>query len=146
MVQPCAVLDLDLPSLDPLNTSLPKWSNGLCRVRSKRLSLPWSGCPGIYLKSYQSELSSLRRLCDSAIIIDVKSILIRNLPEAVVSALKKRAAENNRSLQKELRHLLITVAQETAQKSTEEFELVLAKGVTTAITWSRDEIYGDDAR
>ena len=76
----------------------------------------------------------------------MKSILIRNLPEAVVSALKKRAAENNRSLQKELRHLLITVAQETAQKSTEEFELVLAKGVTTDITWSRDEIYGDDAR
>ncbi|MCA9776513.1 MAG: hypothetical protein KC800_07355 [Candidatus Eremiobacteraeota bacterium] len=76
----------------------------------------------------------------------MKSVLIRNLPEAVVAALKKRAAENKRSLQKELRHLLITFAQQQEQQSAEEFELVLAEGLTTQATWSRDELYDDAAR
>jgi plasmid stability protein len=76
----------------------------------------------------------------------MKSVFIRNLPEAVVAALKKRGAENKSSLQKELRHLLITFAQQQKQQSAEEFELVLTEGLTTQVTWSRDELYDDAAR
>ncbi|MFA5507088.1 MAG: hypothetical protein WC314_22005 [Vulcanimicrobiota bacterium] len=60
--------------------------------------------------------------------------------------MKKRAAENNRSLQKELRHLLITFAQENAQDGQEDFVLVLAEDVNTDASWSRRELYGNEGR
>lgn len=42
--------------------------------------------------------------------------------------------------------MLITSVQENHQESVDGFELILAEGVTTEASWSRDELYSDDAR
>jgi len=41
------------------------------------------------------------------------AVHIRDLPEEVVAALKRRAARYHRSLQMELKHVLTAVAEET---------------------------------
>ncbi len=71
---------------------------------------------------------------------------IRDIPEEVVEALKRRAAENDRSLQKELRHILISLVRESPPlEPLPPLKLNLSSARTDA-DWSRDEIYQDDGR
>jgi antitoxin FitA len=78
------------------------------------------------------------------------AIHIRNVPEETLAALKRRAAENHRSLQMELRHILEAAASEApaaAPRSSIGDELIMARDVPPADNqWSRDEIYEDDGR
>ena len=74
------------------------------------------------------------------------AVHIRDLPDDVVDALKRRAATNDRSLQKELRHILCGVAREAPPA---EVLPPLKLKLSTARTrrpWTREHIYGDDGR
>lgn len=74
------------------------------------------------------------------------AIHVRDVPAEVVEALKRRAARHERSLQRELRHLLLEIArQEPAGASLPPIELKLSNAVP-ATTWRREEIYEDDGR
>lgn len=75
------------------------------------------------------------------------AIHIRDLPEEVVDALKRRAAANHRSLQGELRHLLIELSREAPPAAeVPPLKLNLSSSGVTETTWSREEIYRDDGR
>lgn len=74
------------------------------------------------------------------------AIHIREVPEDVIEILKKRAARNHRSLQKELRHILDAVVRnEPPVEQLPPIRLHLSKAVTKG-TWSRDDIYDDEGR
>ena len=74
------------------------------------------------------------------------AIHIRDVPEDVLEALKRRAASNERSLQGELRHILATIArQEPAGAAMPPIQLHFSDAQPET-SWSREEIYGDDAR
>lgn len=74
------------------------------------------------------------------------AIHIRDVPEEVVEALKRRAAKNDRSLQKELRHILLSIARESPPlDALPPLELHLSSSGTQS-DWSRGEIYEDDGR
>ena len=73
------------------------------------------------------------------------AIHIRDIPEEVLVALKKRAAANHRSLQMELRHALIELARSRLDSSDlPDLDLRLSHAV--AGPWTREELYGDDGR
>lgn len=80
----------------------------------------------------------------------MSAIHVRNVPDEVVAALKRRAAREHRSLQKEVLHILTAAAREAPHAEplppiTEA--LVLASDIAPSDDmWSREEIYGDDAR
>ena len=74
------------------------------------------------------------------------AIHIRDVPEEVIDALKRRAAGHHRSLQMELRHILDAIAREEPEpKILPPIELELSKAKPKG-TWGRDEIYDDDGR
>ncbi len=74
------------------------------------------------------------------------AIHVRDVPEDVVDALKRRAARHERSLQRELRHLLCSVAQEEpSAEPLPPIELKLSAARPTS-SWRREEIYRDDGR
>ncbi len=74
------------------------------------------------------------------------SVLVRNLPQDVVAALKRRAAAHHRSLQKELLSLLEKAADDAPPvEPWPALRLTLAPESTEA-DWSREAIYGDDGR
>lgn len=74
------------------------------------------------------------------------AIHIRDIPEDVLAALKRRAARNSRSLQMEIKHHLFLLAEEPPGiVPFRPLKLVLSD-VEGSSTWSRDEIYGDDGR
>lgn len=74
------------------------------------------------------------------------AVHIRNLPSEALSALKRRAARHERSLQKELRQILVEIAREELERAPlPPLELHLAEAGGES-TWSRTEIYGDDGR
>lgn len=74
------------------------------------------------------------------------AVHIPNVPDEVLNALKRRAARHERSLQKELRHILSSVAVEDRSSTPlTPISLNLAKSAPNA-TWRREEIYGDDGR
>lgn len=74
------------------------------------------------------------------------AVHVRNLPTEVVEALKRRAARHDRSLQKELRHLLCEVARgEPPAEPLPPLSLKLSTAPAIS-TWRRQEIYGDDGR
>jgi plasmid stability protein len=76
----------------------------------------------------------------------MKTILVRNLDEQVLAALKRLAASNHRSLQGELLHLL-TRASRLAPGEEEISSLELFTVSTgRRTTFDREEIYGDDGR
>ena len=76
----------------------------------------------------------------------MSSILIRDIPEKFVEVLKQRAVRNNRSLQKELKHILITIAQETPlSDSLPPIELRFSKAEVTS-DWQRKDIYDNNGR
>ncbi len=71
---------------------------------------------------------------------------IRDIPEEVIEALKRRAAENDRSLQKELRHILIALVRESPPLEPLPPLKLNLSSARTDTDWSRDEIYQDDGR
>ena len=74
----------------------------------------------------------------------VKSIQVRDLPERTLERLKRRARLHHRSLQGELHAILEAAAELPAAGDKDEFRLL-----TVAVGgegWSREEMYGDDAR
>ena len=71
---------------------------------------------------------------------------IRDIPEEVIEALKRRAAENDRSLQKELRHILISLVRESPPLEPLPPLKLNLSSARTDTDWSRDEIYQDDGR
>lgn len=74
------------------------------------------------------------------------AIHVRNIPTDVVEALKRRAARHERSLQRELRHLLCQIAErEPSGAPWLPIELTLSDAAP-ATSWRRDEIYEDDGR
>lgn len=76
----------------------------------------------------------------------MKSLLIRNLDEQVLAALKRLAASNHRSLQGEVLHLL-TRASRLAPGDEEISSLELITVATgRRKPFGREEIYGDDGR
>lgn len=76
----------------------------------------------------------------------MKSILVRNLPESVVIALRERAARHGWSMQQELRDILEAAAAERGPGARREpVDLIKVRTPGTS-TWRRDEIYGDSGR
>ena len=71
------------------------------------------------------------------------AIHIRDIPDGVLEALKRRAAANHRSLQKELRQILVLAAQAPAGLP-RNLTLKLVQAPAVASNWGRDEIYQDD--
>lgn len=71
---------------------------------------------------------------------------IRDIPEEVIEALKRRAAENDRSLQKELRHILISLVRESPPLEPLPPLKLNLSSANTDTDWSRGEIYEDDGR
>lgn len=74
------------------------------------------------------------------------AVHVRNVPEEVLDALKRRAARHERSLQKELRYLLCAIAEEEpSREPLPPIELRLADARPTS-SWQREETYEDDGR
>ena len=71
---------------------------------------------------------------------------IRDIPPEVLDALKRRAARNERSLQGELRYILRKIAEAEPVAPPRPLELHLATDARGKTSWSREEIYGSDAR
>lgn len=77
----------------------------------------------------------------------MSALHIRDLPEDVVDALKRRAKRHNRSLQGELRQILVTEAsKEPSGEPYPPLQLHFAEVAEPAGSWSREDIYGDDGR
>jgi plasmid stability protein len=74
----------------------------------------------------------------------VKSIHVRDIPERTLQRLKQRAKRHHRSSQGELHAILEVAAGLPAPEETDGFRLVTVSVGRKG--WSRDEIYGDDAR
>ena len=76
----------------------------------------------------------------------MSAVHIRDVPDEVLAALKRRAARHDRSLQKELRHILTLIARdEPAPEPLPPIALKLSDAVPGS-TWRRSEIYDDDGR
>jgi plasmid stability protein len=74
------------------------------------------------------------------------AVHVRNVPEQVLEALKRRAARHERSLQRELRHVLCAIAEEEPSAAPlPPIELRLSDA-RPASSWRREEFYGDDGR
>ena len=80
----------------------------------------------------------------------MKSLHIRQIEESTLNALKRRAQRHRRSLQKEIESLLTDAAR--MEPRSEESGIGLRALIKTVATgrsetgWSREELYGDDAR
>ena len=75
----------------------------------------------------------------------MKSILVRNLPEQTLSRLKRLADYHHRSLQGEL-HYLLEEASRLAPESGSEKLRIHTVNTGNQGFWSREEVYGDEAR
>ncbi|MEZ5332557.1 MAG: hypothetical protein R2991_11005 [Thermoanaerobaculia bacterium] len=76
----------------------------------------------------------------------MKAVHVRNVPTAVVEALKRRASRHERSLEGELRHLLREVAElEMPAPGRSPVRLHLSDA-PDGPPWDRQSIYGDDGR
>ena len=78
----------------------------------------------------------------------MSAVHIRQVDDAVVAELKRRAAANNRSLEAELRAILYAAAfPESAEGQRQPVKLKLRTvSVGGESTLRREEIYGDDGR
>lgn len=80
----------------------------------------------------------------------MKSIHIRNLDEATLEGLKRRAHRHRRSLQKEVENLLNDAARmlptSADENSPRTLHLHTVHTGHTQSNWSRESIYGDDGR
>ena len=71
---------------------------------------------------------------------------VRNVPEEVVAALKRRAAAGRRSLQMELILILEEAAEQAPPREPlPPIQLTYSHAAPDS-DWGRDEIYGDDGR
>ena len=75
----------------------------------------------------------------------MKSILIRDLPEQTLENLKRLAKYHHRSLQGEL-HFILEDASERAPRHNSGSLRIKTVNTRNQGTWSREEIYGDEAR
>lgn len=77
----------------------------------------------------------------------MSALHVRNVDDAVIDALKRRAANNHRSLEGELREVLQQAAFGELEKARRRRRLKL---ITVAVgrrsRFGRDEIYGDEER
>ncbi len=74
------------------------------------------------------------------------AIHVRDIPEEVLNALKRRAASNERSLQQELRFALRKLAMDAPPaEPLPPVELELSDAAPQG-RWRREEIYNDDGR
>lgn len=71
---------------------------------------------------------------------------VRDLDDAVIDALKERAAANRRSLQGELKSILEGAAQMSAKGTRRRKLRLKTVSVGGRRSFSRDEIYEDDGR
>jgi len=78
----------------------------------------------------------------------MSSLLIREIPEHTLKALKRRAVRHHRSLQKEVIQLLEEGARMTPPGNDPEPRTLQLKTVKTGgrTSWKRSEIYGEDGR
>lgn len=76
----------------------------------------------------------------------MKAVHVRDVPEEVLAALKRRAERNHRSLQMELRAILFAAAERAPPAAPLPTLNLRMSRVRTKAGWSREEIYGDDAR
>ena len=76
----------------------------------------------------------------------MKSLHIRDVDEVVLDRLRTRAGMHHRSLQGEVRAIL----QEAAEMAPDPYAVRELDLVTVSVkdpgSWSREQIYGDDAR
>ena len=74
------------------------------------------------------------------------AIHVRDVPEEILDALKRRAERNHRSLQKELQHILASVVRDSPHlEDLPPLKLHFSNASSTS-GWSREEIYDDDGR
>lgn len=80
----------------------------------------------------------------------MKSLHIRNLEDATLDGLKRRARRHRRSLQKEVESLLSDAAAmlppEISQNEQRTLHLNIVATGNSENDWSRESIYGDDGR
>jgi hypothetical protein len=80
----------------------------------------------------------------------MKSLHIRNLDDATLEGLKRRARRHRRSLQKEVEKLLSDAAQMVPPGSVEDSRRILRLNTVSTghaqSNWNRESIYGDDGR
>lgn len=74
------------------------------------------------------------------------AIHIRDIPEEVLEALKRRAAANDRSLQQELRHSLRQLARDAPPAEPLPPVSLELSDAASESRWSRQEMYNDDGR
>jgi plasmid stability protein len=74
------------------------------------------------------------------------AVQIRDVAPDVIAALKRRAARHERSLEGELRYILVALArEEPPARPLPPIELKLSQA-SPSTTWRREEIYDDDGR
>lgn len=74
------------------------------------------------------------------------AVHIRDVPEGVLETLKRRAQRHERSLQGELRHILVSAARtEPSPEPLPPLKLHFSAASPQTI-WRREEIYDDDGR
>jgi plasmid stability protein len=73
-------------------------------------------------------------------------IQIRDVPPEVIAALKRRAARHERSLEAELRYILASLAGEGPPPAPLPPLRLKLSQASPVMTWSREEIYGDDGQ
>lgn len=74
------------------------------------------------------------------------AIHVRNVPEAVVAALRERAARNGQSMQQEIRQILEAAAASQAPPAPVDPVQLHTVRAGGSLTWRREEIYGDAGR
>lgn len=74
----------------------------------------------------------------------MQAIHLRNVPDPVVAALKRRAKANRRSLQGELLVVLEEAARQAPPAEPEPPVAWFVSDVPAETSWSRDEIYEDE--
>lgn len=74
------------------------------------------------------------------------AVHIRDVPPSVLTALKERAERHGHSMQQELRDILAAAAAERVPAPAAPPVSLRTVRTTGAATWTREEIYGDDAR
>lgn len=76
----------------------------------------------------------------------MKSIHIRNIDPSTLENLKRLARIHNRSLQGELRAILIRAAGMAPPAHTEDDLRLVTVNTSGTSNWNRDEIYGNHGR
>jgi plasmid stability protein len=74
------------------------------------------------------------------------AVHIRNLDDSVITRLKHRAAANHRSLEGELREVLVRAADSDDENAKPRRLVLKTVSVPTSSRYDRDEIYRDDER